>query len=35
MSDEEVMLNNSIHRYPEDLKKAIKQISKIKKQLEK
>lgn len=35
MSDEEVMQNNSIHRYPEDLKKAIKQISKIKKQLQK
>jgi hypothetical protein len=35
VSNEELMQNNTIHRYPNELKTAIKQISKIKKQLTK
>ena len=35
VSNEELMQQNTIHRYPEELKTAIKQISKIKKQLTK
>ena len=35
VSNEELMQKNTIHRYPNELKTAIKQISKIKKQLTK